>query len=287
MAPSARPGGVVGAADDGSPPPRERSSLFLWHGRALFIGEDSFSPTSHRNYATQVGVSLGEPFQVRTRQGETYEPYVGFVVAPNATHHMETTAAPAVFLWTEAADLAARLAPEYGVEIGRIRPEKLAALVPELRTAVDLQETGRLDCAAADALFRLVIETVARPAEVGETRPPLDPRVQRALETIRERSTTRLEDPIGRLAAEAHLSQSRFRHLFRMQVGLSVQRYLLWQRLLAALEAAAHGASLSEAAHEAGFADSAHMSRTFRDSFGLTPSEILKNSHYVQVVPCF
>jgi len=65
-----------------------------------------------------------------------------------------------------------------------------------------------------------------------------------------------------------------------------VQRYLLWQRLLIALASTARGVSLTEAAHGAGFADSAHMARTFREAFGLKPSEVFKNSRYVQVIPC-
>lgn len=259
----------------------------MWHGQAVFVGEGSFSPVPHRNHAAQVGVSLGEPFRVRKREDEAYEAYAGFVVAPNATHHMEapeTAQVPVVFVWTEDEDLAARLAPKGRAPIERIGPEKLAALVPELRAAATRRESGKLDCAEADALFRFVSGTVADPAAGPASR--LDPRVRRALRSVRDGGLLRLEDPIGRLAAGAHLSPSRFRHLFREAAGLSVQRYLLWQRLLAALGAAARGASLSEAAHEAGFADSAHMSRTFRDSFGLAPSEILKNSRYVQVIPC-
>lgn len=66
---------------------------------------------------------------------------------------------------------------------------------------------------------------------------------------------------------------------------MSVQSYLRWQRLWAALRASAHGASLTEAAHTAGFADSAHLTRVFRATFGLPPSRIFKNSHAVQVIP--
>jgi AraC-like DNA-binding protein len=65
---------------------------------------------------------------------------------------------------------------------------------------------------------------------------------------------------------------------------MSVQSYLRWKRLIAAISASALGASLTQAAHAAGFADSAHLTRVFRATFGISPSSIFKNSHAVQVI---
>jgi AraC-like DNA-binding protein len=67
-------------------------------------------------------------------------------------------------------------------------------------------------------------------------------------------------------------------------MGISVQSYLRWKRLTAALRTSAQGASLTESAHMAGFADSAHLTRVFRATFGISPSRIFKNSHAVQVI---
>jgi AraC-like DNA-binding protein len=57
---------------------------------------------------------------------------------------------------------------------------------------------------------------------------------------------------------------------------MSLSRYVLWSRLLAALEAVARGASTTVAAHQAGFADLAHMSRNFSATFGVVPSALQK-----------
>lgn len=80
----------------------------------------------------------------------------------------------------------------------------------------------------------------------------------------------------AKLAQLVHLSASRFTHLFRTETGLTLSRYLLWTRLLAAIDAIATGQNMTQAAHAAGFADSPHMSRSFRHVFGITPSELLK-----------
>lgn len=83
-------------------------------------------------------------------------------------------------------------------------------------------------------------------------------------------------------AQEAHLSASRFRHLFVEHIGISWRRYVLWRRLIEGLRLSIDGTTLTEAAVWAGFSDGAHMSRVCRSMFGVTPSEIARNSRFVQ-----
>lgn len=99
-----------------------------------------------------------------------------------------------------------------------------------------------------------------------------------ALEARGEWSAVSLD---GALAL-ACLSRSRFLHLFSEQVGSPWRTYLVWRRALVALTLASRGASLTEAAHEAGYSDSAHLSRQFAALFGVTPSSVVQNSHFVQ-----
>lgn len=77
-------------------------------------------------------------------------------------------------------------------------------------------------------------------------------------------------------AVGVHLSPSRLRHLFVEQTGLAFKTYMLWLRLVRALEAYADGRSLTEAAHEAGFSDSAHFSRIFKRTFGLPATTLTR-----------
>lgn len=76
------------------------------------------------------------------------------------------------------------------------------------------------------------------------------------------------------LARRAHLSPSRFAHLFREQTGLPVRNYVLWRRLLHALNCLQQGQSITAAAHESGFTDGAHLCRSFRRVFGATPTDL-------------
>ncbi|WDE02063.1 AraC family transcriptional regulator [Thalassomonas actiniarum] len=72
------------------------------------------------------------------------------------------------------------------------------------------------------------------------------------------------------VASQLALSESRFLHLFRQELGIAWRPYLLWRRMMCAVRAIVNNASATEAAHLAGFSDSAHLSRTFRNTFGMT-----------------
>lgn len=76
-------------------------------------------------------------------------------------------------------------------------------------------------------------------------------------------------------AAElCHLSESRFLHLFKQETGLPYRKYLQWVKLKRALQHIKAGHSLTESAYIGGFSDSAHLSKYFKESFGLSPSEV-------------
>ena len=106
----------------------------------------------------------------------------------------------------------------------------------------------------------------------------IEPRIAHALATI-EKSTD-MSIRLGDLIKGSGLSASRFRHLFKAQVGMPFKSYLLWIKLQRAIQILATSPSLTHAAHGAGFADSAHLSRTFRRTFGLAPDDLNRNSHF-------
>ncbi|MGH8248945.1 MAG: helix-turn-helix transcriptional regulator, partial [Gammaproteobacteria bacterium] len=81
---------------------------------------------------------------------------------------------------------------------------------------------------------------------------------------------------VQQLARKHNLSASRFRHIFSEQIGTSYRRYRMWNRLRAAIRRALAGGTLTDAALSVGFSDSAHFSHNFHDTFGVTPSYVLR-----------
>lgn len=259
----------------------ERATLVLGPGRAIYVGMGQ-SSTLHRHYATQISISLGAPLQVRTRASGPYTERQSFIVGPNIPHQVEMTGVPSFVLWSETralADLARRLRTMSVSELPALPKDLLDILLPVL-----LASGGQVpDKQAGKALLSHVLTTLIGPSLPDDGSD--DPRIATALSLVTPHLLAQHSQPIKHLATCVHLSPSRFRHLFLSEMGMSVQSYLRWQRLLAALRTSAYGASLTEAAHTAGFADSAHLTRVCRATFGLPPSHIFKHSHAVQVIP--
>jgi len=108
----------------------------------------------------------------------------------------------------------------------------------------------------------------------------IDSRISQLLEQI-EASNFEGEK-IGALCAGIYLSESRIRHLFKQQTGISIKRYCLWGKIRKALYYISQGESLIQAAYHANFSDYAHLSRTVKEMFGLNLKNLLKDSHSVQ-----
>ncbi len=111
----------------------------------------------------------------------------------------------------------------------------------------------------------------------------IDSRISKLLETIE--NTELLENiRLSEMAKSLSLSESRLLHLFKEQVGVPFRKYILWKKLKRAISlfADSKNKSLTEIALNAGFSDSAHLSKVIKASFGLSPSEILKNSQFVK-----
>lgn len=121
----------------------------------------------------------------------------------------------------------------------------------------------------------LAIAASAVATLVGETAPVLpDERIRRVIAHAMadpELSLDRAAEGAG-----VYLSPDRLRHLFVEHTGLAFKSYMLWQRLVRALEVYAVGRSLTEAAHAAGFSDSAHFSRVFKRYFGLPATTLTR-----------
>jgi AraC-like DNA-binding protein len=88
-------------------------------------------------------------------------------------------------------------------------------------------------------------------------------------------------DPMARmsqleLAARLQMERTAALRLFKAVTGQTFRRFKQWSGLQHAARQIASGELVRTAAMDAGFADTAHLTRTFRLSFGLTPSEAIQ-----------
>lgn len=85
-------------------------------------------------------------------------------------------------------------------------------------------------------------------------------------------------DPMTRmtqteLAARLGLERTRAQRYFKSVTGMTFRAFKSWTGLRLAATRIADGELIRTAAMDAGFSDSAHLTRTFRHSFGTTPSQ--------------
>ena len=132
--------------------------------------------------------------------------------------------------------------------------------------------------------FRLCEEFIDHITGVRGYSGPIDERIQRAINWIQQN----LSNPISahKLAESIYLSEDRFLHLFKEQIGLPLRQYILYQRIMTATMEYLRGKNLTEAAYLAGFSDSAHFTRTFIAMNGIKPSQFAKHKEMLQFCFC-
>ena len=87
-------------------------------------------------------------------------------------------------------------------------------------------------------------------------------------------------DPMARmsqdeLARRLGLERTRALRLFKHSTGMTFRQFKRWTGLQHAARLIVAGARVRTAAMDAGFADTAHLTRTFKQCFGLTPSQAI------------
>lgn len=110
----------------------------------------------------------------------------------------------------------------------------------------------------------------------------LDARVENSLKLLREAQDKPMTRDAAALATA--LSSSRFNHLFRAEAGVSFRSYRIWSQVRSSFFAVAQGTSLTNAALYGAFTDASHFSRTFRKTFGMSPSTVLKPLREIVIV---
>jgi len=248
--------------------------MLFWEGASLWIlsappGQRYPKTAPHRHHVVQVTFALTGTIGFENEEARLTGDVIA--IAPDSLHAFEGTGLVAhLFIDSESKhgrQIAQALfseAPMVSVRIPRLDD------LP-LRLKAAFEEPDPSD----DALRTLGRSLVTRLAgDLVQTRPP-DVRISRLIAWLVPRldETVSLKDA----ALFMGLSPGRARHLFIEQTGLPFRTYVLWLRLMRAVELYASRASLTEAAHGAGFADSAHLSRTFRRMFGV-PADSLRVS---------
>ena len=231
----------------------------------ILIHTGSLQPAEHSHMAAHIILSMGGGMKVRCAGGE----YLchGILLPSGASHAVDPCGNPVlVFLYDCTTAVAKQIR-----EVACI-PEEVCKEIAQLYA--DWAGTaGSYDRFEKAVLSRLGI--------TGASANVTDERIRAAMEFIRAKSTEKVT--CQDVADAVHLSQSRFSHLFREQVGMTFAAYLICQRILYVYTRMLRGTSITEAALEAGFSSSAHFADVNRRVFGISASTITQDLEFIKV----
>jgi AraC-like DNA-binding protein len=247
-------------------------SVYIWEGGGLLIGRGSGATDVHSHHAIQVSVGADPRIPLRFRTSEEWVEYAGVIIGTRQPHAFAIEAADVAHIFVEPVTREGRALEEQ--RFGEKAPKP--AIVPLPRTQIEgaishLFHTWH-DTRDAKRVVPAAHALIGELAGGTQPRKPLDERLLRAIAFLRQNLDRAVS--LKEAAAAAHLSPSRFRHLFVEETGMTLRPYILWLRFMRAWEAVSAGDSLTAAAHHAGFADSSHLTRTSRRMFGLAPTAL-------------
>lgn len=247
--------------------PISAAQYFPWDGGALFIGTAGEIP-AHAHQAIQICFLFEGRIRLRKSNRDRWTDYDVAVVPSRYPHAMDgAKVRHGATLFVEPETREGRVLAERYLRDGIANVDRTAvsSALHALRAAALEQRGPR----ALVERARAVVHSLTEHAEPSVTS---DERILRAVKYVNEH----LPAPItlAEVARVAHLSPSRFRHLFAEQTGMALRHYILWRRFASVWQHRMNGESLSAAAHAAGFADSAHLTRTGRRMFGFAPSSM-------------
>jgi AraC family transcriptional regulator of arabinose operon len=237
--------------------------LHLWDDRFLYITPAIQSGLTARSSATLLASVSGHPFTLEAVDG-TRVRCTAALVAPHVSRRLDVDGCGLLSLNLDPASIAYRMLAKRMGGHG-IQPIDARRFGP-LRDDFEPAQRGALP---DDRLQRLSAKLVEAITEYPEVAVPIDPRIDRVLQSIRAHAG---QIALRELAALACLSPDRLTHLFAEQVGVSVKRYALWTKVRRTVQQFTGQRSLTDVALVSGFTDAAHMSRTFQRYFGLAPS---------------
>ena len=224
-------------------------------------------PVEHRHMAAHLIVSLNG--QMRVTSDKTEYLCRGIMIPPGASHAIDTCGNDVlVFLYDCTTDVAKRIGST------RCMTEECCEKAAGLYAAFERTGTTAAYCGLEQSLLaQLALRESACRVR--------DERILTAMRYIRETIPEKIS--CREVSAAVHLSQGRFSHLFKEQVGMTFAAYLIYQRIMRVYAEILRGMSVTEAALEAGFSSSAHFADVNRRVFGVPASRITRDLMFTKI----
>lgn len=253
------------------------SALYVWNGLCVFWGT-SFHTLPHSHNTLQLVFDIDNEFLLKD-ENCNWSSFSTAIIDANHIHQLDSNGGIQLFMYLDSQSRYAKLIKDRYLPNGGIKK---------------LDECNN-DIINHDFLKQLLVNDDSRDLYNGCQQilqslidisefVMLDSRVHKALEYIN--STPLKSFKVKDIAICIGLSESRLRHLFKEHVGQSLQSYILWRRVMNALNDVLKGEKLLDTAYEYGFSDPSHMTKSFIEVMGVPPSKIRAYVNDTKVIIC-
>ncbi|MEV5835883.1 helix-turn-helix domain-containing protein [Nocardia sp. NPDC052112] len=225
--------------------------LWMRARHAGYIGPD-LGVGLHATSIACLGLALDGPFAVDTTRDETIS--TSSIYVPARVRHRIVSQGRIALLFAEPG----------------------SAVIAAMRSADGPRALAPDDEAVFIAAARAGVTGVEHLMSEPKPLSAIDPRIDAIVCDIRD-------DPTAHIRAEyaadaAGMSETHFLRTFAAHTGTTFRRYRQWARLRMVFASLAAGHDLTRCAADAGFASPSHLSETFRRTFGLSLTKVLRAS---------
>jgi AraC-like DNA-binding protein len=253
------------------------STFYMWNGVAAFF-YSSHLTSFHSHNTMQLVLDTQTDFRFKIK-GSNWKTYKSLIIKENVIHQLDTNDSVQLIIYLDAETRIAQAIKSKYLAENEIYPLDLN--IYHFVNSNDLQQ-ALLN--PEPTLLENLINRILGSLSLEIENVPEDERIlkiEQAISTTHPEKTT-----IKFLADKVCLSESRLRSLFKDVTGVSLYRYILWNKIRYATNQIMAGYTVNDAAIDAGFTDSSHFHKMMVKMFGVSPSKFLKDNKEDNMVLC-
>ncbi len=228
---------------------------------AFFIGalaDNKF----HKHYAQQISVTSNLQMALTQENGHEHNGQV-FFINSQVIHKLESVTEQLTLLINPVSSIGHQLHINFSGNEFMLRENELSIVLTNQLDLFQKNEIGfEILCSKIDEAFFDFKCKCEKTIHIN------DNRILRAIEYMDKHFETPLN--VEQVAELCFLSPTRFLHLFKEKTNLNFRRYQLWNKLVLSLPYLMDN-TVVDTAYKFGFSDNSHYTRTFKETFGVTP----------------
>ena len=230
----------------------------------IFIGKFSDN-VSHKHYALQISIALDDKFVI-VDENKHINSFEVCLINSNVEHQFSSDQNCLIILINPLSELGHLLYTKY-------KNTPIVSLDQQLQQLVAAyRDYCKVDCDFQRLIHRINDYFLNFQCQCELENHLEDQRIYKAIGYL-EQNTKRIVS-LEEIANVCFVSPGRFLHLFKESTQLNFRRYQLWNRLIESLPYLKTN-NITQTAHKFGFTDSSHYSKTFKQTFGLSPKFLL------------